>query len=237
MPPRRMLAKTKRAIIHPGNSESAMKSRKFIELAALAAAMSLTTVALAANADLLTLSLQPDGLHKAALANGGFFQTGGDSPPKFFIPDLNHLVADSSTIVVATVSKATATLEDQGRYIRTNCQLNVTQAIKGNFAQTSFVEMPGGKYTFSDGSVANQVEPVWKALRPGPTYILFLASSNAEPGAYRVVGASQGVFEIGLDGQHLISYTYLRNDPLSDQVAAGRTAFLQDVESIVNSPR
>jgi hypothetical protein len=214
-----------------------MKALQLIKLVTVPAAMILATDVLAASSGLLALSLQPDGLHKAALANGGTYRTGGDSPPKYAISDVNQLVAGSSTIVVGTVSSATSALEDQGRSIRTNYQLNVTQTIKGDFSQAGLVEMPGGTYTFSDGSVATQYEPVWKALRVGVTYILFLAASNAEPGAYRVVGAGQGAYEIGLDGQHLISHTYLRNDPLSDHVAAGKTALLQEVQSIVDATR
>jgi hypothetical protein len=51
------------------------------------------------------------------------------------------------------------------------------------------------------------------------------------------VGAGQGAYDIGLDGQRLISYTYLENDPLSDEVAAGKTVSLQNLESFVNAPR
>jgi hypothetical protein len=139
-----------------------MKSRALIKPATVVAALGLSSVVLAATCQsLFTLSLQPDGLHKAALANGGFYRTGGISPPKYYMPDLNTLVADSSTIVVATVSKVTAMLEDESRSIKTDYQLDVVQTIKGNIAQTSVVDIPGGKYTFSDDSVAEQFEPVW----------------------------------------------------------------------------
>jgi hypothetical protein len=214
-----------------------MKSSDFIRLATFTTAMSLATTALSYNSRIDMLVSQPDGLHKAALASGGTYRAGGLSPPKFLIPDLKNLVADSPTIVVASVSNATAVLEDEGRSIRTTYRLNILQIIKGEIANTDLVEMPGGTYTFSDGSVVNQIEPIWKALRTGTTYILFLKRWDVQPNEFRVVGAGQGVYEIGFDGQHLTSYTYLQNDPLSDEVSAGKAAFLGKVMSIVTATK
>jgi hypothetical protein len=212
-----------------------MKSHEFIRLATMTASLSWATDALPYNSRIDMLVLQPDGLHKAALASGGTYQAGGLSPPKYLIPDLNQLVSGSPTIVVASVSNATAELLDDGRYIRTNYQLNIIQIIKGDFAKTDLLEMPGGTYTFSDGSAVNQIEPVWKALRKGTTYILFLTRWADRPDHFHVVGAGQGIFEIAFDGEHLISYTYLKNEPLRDDVSAGKAAFLEKVESIVTA--
>jgi hypothetical protein len=210
-----------------------MKSFEFIRLTTIAAAMSVATAALAHDPNIDRLVLQPDGLHKAALASGGTYQAGGRSPPKYRMDDLNSLVAASPTIVVASVSDAIAELQDNGRFLRTNCQLNIVEIIKGNFAKTDLLEMPGGTYTFSDGAVVNWMEPVWTALRPGTTYVLFLHRWEDEPDHFRVVSAGQGIFEITSDGQHLVSHTYVPGDPLSDDASAGREAFLKKVRSIV----
>jgi hypothetical protein len=212
----------------------AMKSSEFIRLATAAAAMSFATAAFSYNSRIDMLVTQPDGLHKAALASGGTYQAGGLSPPKYLIPDLNNLVADSSTIVVASVRNATAILKDDGRFISTNYQLEILETIKGDFASAAdLLEMPGGTYKFSDGSVVIQVEPVWKALQAGTTYILFLKRWDDQPDHFRVVGAGQGIYEITFDREHLISHTHLENDPLSDDVSLGKAGFLEKVKSIV----
>ena|SRR5271168_2796559 len=210
-----------------------LRSEHAIRVATVAAAMSLANAALSSDRSLDRLVSQPDGLHKAALASGGSYQAGGRSPPKYRMNSLKDLVVNSPTIVVASVSSATAMLVDNGRYVRTNHELNIIETIKGNFAKTDLLEMPGGTYTFSDGAVVNWMEPVWKSLRTGTTYILFLHRWEDEPDHFRVVSAGQGIFEVTSDGQHLVSHTYIPNDPLSDEASAGREAFVQKVRSIV----
>jgi len=212
-----------------------MKLNVVVRLATAAAAMSFATISLSSDLDVNMLQRQPDGLHKAALASGGTYRTGGGSPPKYRMSDLNQLVTDSPTIIVATVTNATAVLKEEGRFLFTNYQLNVIETIKGNFAKTDELEMKGGTYTFSDGSIVNWVEPAWKSLRTGTTYILFLHRWEDVPNQFRVVSAGQGIFEITSDGEHLISYAYIPYpyDPLLDDASAGREAFLKKVRSIV----
>jgi hypothetical protein len=216
-----------------------MKFYCFIDLTAIAAAMSFATISLSSDLNINMLQRQPDGLHKAALASGGTYRTGGGSPPKYRISDLNQLVTDSPTIIVATVTNATAVLKDDGRFLFTNYQLNVIETIKGNFEKTDELEMMGGTYTFSDGSIVNWVEPVWKSLRTGTTYILFLHRWEDAPNQFRVVSAGQGIFEVTSDGDHLISYTYIPYpyDPLIDAAKEGKDAFLKNVRSIARGQR
>jgi hypothetical protein len=211
-----------------------MKFYCFINLTALAAAMSFATISLSSDLDINMLQRQPDGLHKAALASGGTYRTGGGSPPKYRMSDLNQLVTGSPTIIVATVANATAVLKDDGRFLFTNYQRNVIEIIKGNFTKTDELEMMGGTYTFSDGSIVNWAEPAWKSLRTGTTCILFLHRWEDVPNQFRVVSAGQGIFEITSDGEHLISYTYIPypHDPLIDDASAGKEAFLKKVRSI-----
>jgi hypothetical protein len=200
-----------------------MKFHYFINLTALAAAMGFATISLSSDPDISMLQRQPDGLHKAALASGGTYRTAGGAPPKYRMSDLNQLVTDSPNIVVATVANATAVLKDDGRFLFTNYQLNVIETIKGNFTEADELEVMGGTYTFSDGSVVNWVEPAWKSLRTGTTYILFLHRWEDVPNQFRVVSAGQGIFEITSDGEHLISYTYI--------------PFMKNVRSIVSATK
>lgn len=209
-----------------------MKTYTFIALVTVGV-LSYANAALSYDFCTVDLALQPDGLHKAALASGGACQTGALSPPKYRMVDLKQLVAGSPTIVVATVTKATPVLKDDGRFIFTNYQLDIIQTIKGDIAKTDMVEIIGGTYTFSDGSVVNWIEDVWKALRINTTYILFIKRWEDQPNLFRVVSAGQGIFEITSDSQRLVSYTYLQNDPLKDEAVAGKAAFLRKVQSIV----
>jgi hypothetical protein len=213
-----------------------MKSHEFTRLAMVVATLSLAATAFSRDRAIDMLARQPDGYHKAALASGGTYEAGAYySPPKSAVRDLNQLVAGSSTIVVASVSDATAELQDEGRFIMTIYHLNITDVIKGNMATTDLLEIPGGSYRFSDGSVVNQVETAWKALQTGRTYILFLVRWPDRPTVLRLTSAAQGIFEMTSDGQHYISDSYIPNDPLSHEASAGKAAFLEKVSSIVTA--
>jgi hypothetical protein len=216
-----------------------MKSYELFSLVAVSAASVFVATALSQDTasqrvNLATLSRQQDGLHKAALANGGTYQSGPDAPPKYRMADLKQLVADSPVIVVAEVSKATPALIHDGRDIVTNYTFNVIQSIKGTAGTSSVLTMPGGTYKFSDGSVVIENEPVWKSLKTSTAYILFLKQASDNPRAFRSVSAGQGVFEITSDGRHLVSHTYVQNDPLIDEASAGEAAFLAKVKAIMN---
>lgn len=225
-------------LLPPRKRCAAMKFHKLIKLAAVVAALNLATTALSRDRDIDMLALQPDGYHKAALASGGTYQVGAYySPPKYMLADLKQLADASSTIVIASVSNATPELLDEGRYIQTNYELHITELIKGDMAATDVIEIPGGSYKFSDGSVANQVETAWKALQTGKTYILFLTRWPDRPTVFRLTSAARGIFEVAFDGQHLLSDTYIENDPLSDAALTGKAAFLEKVKSIVTATK
>ena len=126
-----------------------MKAYELIWLATVAAAMIFVTAAFSSDSSINMLVRQLDGLHKAALASGGAYQTGRGSAAKYRMNSLNDLVAGSPTIVVASVRSATPVLKDNGRFLFTNYQLNVIEPIKGDFANTDVLEMMGATYTFS----------------------------------------------------------------------------------------
>jgi hypothetical protein len=54
---------------------------------------------------------------------------------------------------------------------------------------------------------------------------------------FRLTSAAQGIFEVAFDGQHLLSDTYIENDPLSDAALTGKAAFLEKVKSIVTATK
>jgi hypothetical protein len=215
-----------------------MKAYEFFTPATVVAALSLAGTAFSFDRATNMLSLQPDGYHKAALASGGTYNAGSYfSPPKSRVDGLEQLVDASSTIVVASVSDAIPELLDEGRYIRTNYRLQLIKSIKGEMATTDLLEIPGGTYRFSDGSVVNQVEEAWKALQTGKTYILFLTRWPDRPTVLRLTSAAQGIFELDSDGQHLISDTYLQNDSLRDEASLGKAVFLEKVKSMVTATK
>jgi hypothetical protein len=209
--------------------------KAYVKVFYVLSTLSFAVAALARDVKIDMLAAQPDGLHKAAIASGGTYLASGGSPPKFKMMDLNQLVADSTTIVVASVQSAKSELSDEGRQIKTRYTLNVIQTVKGDSGNTELLTMRGGTYAFPDGTVVSQVEPASKELRVGITYILFLKHLPNDRGTLRVVSPGQGVFEVASDGQHLISYTYVQNDPLSDEADSGKLAFLKKVQAIVSS--
>jgi hypothetical protein len=151
--------------------------------------------------------------------------------------DLKQLTDVSSIIVVASVSDAFPELLDEGRYVLTEYKLQVIEVIKGNMPETDSLDIPGGSYKFSDGSVVNQVEDAWKAIQVGKTYILFLSRWPDRPAKLQVSSAAQGIFEVAFGTWSLISYTYIQNDPIRDEARLGKAAFLEKVKAMVADAR
>lgn len=187
---------------------------------------------------LVRLARQPDGLHKAALANGGTFESGGGDPPKG-IYDLPSLAVMSTIIVSAKVLKSESILVNEGRDIETLSTLQITQIFKGQSSeQLLHLSMRGGAYTFPDGSKATQTEDIERPLVENVEYILFLERAQDRPNLYYPTAwTGQDVFEVARDGSHLFSHTYLRKDPLRDEAKAGREAFVQRLQKLIASQR
>jgi hypothetical protein len=179
----------------------------------------------------------PDGLHKAALANGGIFDTGPNDPPISRAAGLPDLVSASTSIVLAKVIRSKSELIDEGRDIHTVYTLQIAQTIKGQTSDQISLSAPGGSYTFSDGSKA-QTEDVCKPLVQGVEYILFLMRGTKRPylNLYYPTSPCQAVFEVGRDGRHLYSHTYAGNlDHLRAEAKNGKEGFVQRLQGIIAS--
>jgi hypothetical protein len=179
------------------------------------------------------LATQPDGLHKAALSNGGIFEVGGHTAPRGRVPDLPSLTAASAMIVSARVLESHSLLTDQGRQIETVYSLDVDQTFKGSTATHLSLTMHGGSYKFSDGSIATQTENLGRPLVQNVEYILFLRSNTDQANMYHLAAVGQAVFEVARDGTHLYSHTYVSGDPLRDEANAGKAAFIQRLQGII----
>lgn len=110
--------------------------------------------------------------------------------------DLDNLVAGNSTIVLATVSGASAYPGAGTKFILTDFRLTTQQVLKGSVAGTFSITMMGG--TVGDYTT---LIPGGALLVPGRTYLLFLrteALPGTRGGVTTVAEHTQGVFDIGV---------------------------------------
>lgn len=71
--------------------------------------------------------------------------------------------------------------------------------VKGHIDETKpiVISLPGGHFTFEDGSTVEVSTPNFKRMMNGTRYLLFL---NAYRDLYVPTGGSQGIFELKSDG-------------------------------------
>jgi hypothetical protein len=179
----------------------------------------------------------PDGLHKAALANGGTFDTGPDSPPISRAAGLPDLVSSSTLIVSAKVQSSESKLIDEGRDIATIYSLQIARTFKGENSGQVSLAVKGGTYTFPDGSKAMHTEDLCRPLVQDVEYILFLVRypDPSDLNLYYEAGRCESVFEVARDGHHLYSHTYMNEDHLRGEAKAGKQAFVQRLQSIIST--
>ena len=150
--------------------------------------------------ELVDISRQNDGLHKAAVANNGYYLQSDDGLPwnRF---SLEGLVHSSNAVFVGTVQDSRSELEQHGRYIHTRYSVEIEQILKGSLQPGQVVSflLPGGKVTFDDGTVAEVRKEGEPPLLKDHRYALFTLDSTEEAGL-RPVGADEGVFELISDG-------------------------------------
>ncbi|HEV2618687.1 MAG TPA: hypothetical protein VGU23_01990 [Acidobacteriaceae bacterium] len=179
----------------------------------------------------------PDGLHKAALASGGIFETSAAGPPIDIAGGLADLVSGSQLIVAARILSSESILAEEGRDIDTVHTMQVTRTFKGGNPGPISLAVPGGAYTFPDGSKAIEEDTLCKPLVKGAEYILFLTPGTDRPTLHLYYPASrcQAIFEVGRDGHHLYSHTYFKEDPLRTEARVGKEAFIRQLQKIVAS--
>jgi hypothetical protein len=107
------------------------------------------------------------------------FERGGTDSPKWTIPDLSSLAAKGTVIVSAKILKSQPVLFDEGRQIETIYTLQVGHCFKGASTQPINLALPGGSYTFPDGSKATQTEYLYRPLVQNVEYILSRLSGKS----------------------------------------------------------
>jgi hypothetical protein len=182
---------------------------------------------------LYLIEKQPDGLHKAALANCGSFGT-YTAAPVDYPTSLEDLVKRSSTIVVGEATEGKTLLVNDGRYILMEFTFHVTRVFKGaptDSDHTKFV-IPGGTYKFEDGTQATDDCQCRKPLI-GHTYVVF---SNPLRSSSRILVpsfADQGNFELASDGRKVIPYSTQFFDHFGTLSDLTQTQFLGDVQALI----
>lgn len=150
---------------------------------------------------LVHLSRQPDGLHRAALTNGGTYVTQGDGPPWAEPASITDLVNSSEFVLIAKITDQQTHPINDGRGIATSYKFGIASILKGSLANPSrySIDLPGGTYVYSDQSVATVEAPDFPRLRVGRTYLIFCSPSLDSPLALEPF-QTQGIFELSEDG-------------------------------------
>ena len=151
--------------------------------------------------ELVDISRQDDGLHKAAMANNAYYLESDDGSPWNRASSLQDLVHGSREVFVGTVRDGRSELEHHGRYIRTRYSVEIEQILKGSLQPGQVVSflLPGGKVTFDDGTVAEVRKEKEPPLLKDHRYVLFTLHSTEEVGL-RSAWADEGVFELLSNG-------------------------------------
>lgn len=147
--------------------------------------------------EVIVLSAQTDGLHKAARANGGRFTSEDYVPPRAAgAPNLATLAKISSLIICGKVISSHTELVSDGREIDTVYTISVDQVLKGaDPGKEIILDKPGGRYAFPDGTEATQIDELSKMLDKHTDYVLFLQPQLAWgkiPAGYAIVDRGQG---------------------------------------------
>lgn len=182
--------------------------------------------------ELADLSRQNDGLHKAALANNGYYRKVDDGLP-WNRASLEGLAHNSENVFVAIVQDSRAELEEHGRYIHTRYAIRIEQVLKGALlpGRTASFLLPGGKVTFDDGTVAEIYKEKEPPLLNDHRYALFAFDSKEEAGL-RPVCADEGLFELLSDGS-VHPHAYYHWDSLRSVSQLTHEEFLAQVQTLV----
>jgi hypothetical protein len=184
---------------------------------------------------LVKLARLPDGLHKAALANGGTYVKLGSDSPWNMAGSLDDLVSDSSTIVIGQVIGERAVLVNDGRAIRTEYTFRLASVLKGagTNSETRIVVLPGGTYRFDDGTSATIDEFSVPRLLVRHTYMIFGSPLDASPRTIAPSYSDQGVFELGSDGKTVTPHTIRPGDTMRRLSNSSQAQLISDVQSSI----
>ncbi len=137
-------------------------------------------------------ALRSGGLHAAAKLNGHFTETISFNHWQQF--DLTSLVSHSTIIIVGRVVYRESTLAPDGLGTLSSFSFKPYKTIKTDGKEISFLQVPGGKVTFTDGTTAEQIyKPEAELATSGANYLFFLERVG---NVLRLIGQDQGLVEL-----------------------------------------
>lgn len=111
--------------------------------------------------------------------------------------DLADLTANSTAVIIGIPQENISNLSPDGRTITLDYKVRVEYVYRGRLQEGSIitVSLPGGMWSFEDGSVAEVRTPWFKKMQHGRAYALFL-TPGSRSGTFLTTGEAQGLFEI-----------------------------------------
>lgn len=144
---------------------------------------------------------KPTGtIRQAAIeAGGNYITTERNLDGWVEYQNLKSILRDSELVVVGSATENICRISPDQRSVRTVYQFSVETIIKGRIDRTKpiIISLPGGRFTFEDGSTVEVSTPDFKRMVNGTRYLVFL-KTNGE--SYFPTGGSQGIFELKSDG-------------------------------------
>lgn len=176
---------------------------------------------------------QQDGLHKAAIENGGSLtMLVGLSKSTPVHLTMQQLAGDSDLIVMGTTTGNKCVLNELGTSINTDFQFDVDSVLNGEpKTQHLTVTLPGGKVRYPDGVEATINVPSFKRLERNTQYVMFLRRIDANK--FIPVGGPDGIFEI--TGGKLIPYA-AENQGIQSLRGQDATAFIENAKTLMLRP-
>lgn len=183
------------------------------------------------------LSQEDDGLHKAALANGGSYTSCCLIEGRSHATSLNQLCNASDIIIIGTVETIEPRLQDNGKQIDTTYTIRIEQTLKGppkpprilNYVAT------GGTFSFQDGSSATFQARGVVPLNQGKKYIIFAKQRAHSANEWEAISQGQSVLELSSDGSRAYSHAHDTSDIMRKEAQSGTSVLVAKIVAIVKT--
>jgi hypothetical protein len=175
-------------------------------------------------------------LHDAARLVGGVYKSSRvNTDGMLAYPDLKSLARQSSDILVIVPERNECKLSPDGRDIFTHYDVRVEQKLKGRFnpGDHTFVELPGGRFSWDDGTTAQIVTPYFRKMVNGMRYLVFL-QRKATDKEYTPTGGSQGIVLLKDDGT-VVPFAHNPEKHIDQLRSKTHFSLLEDVRSAAES--
>ncbi len=142
-------------------------------------------------------------LHEVAQAAGGRYIDNWTNMAGWVeYLSLKKLARASELVLIGTPLENICKLSADGRYLFTSNQVRVEEGIKGQFktGDTITVVLPGGKFTWDDGTTVQINTPDARKMVNGLRYVLYLLR-KPDTQEFAATGGPQGIFELSTDGK------------------------------------